>query len=415
MKVVATLLSVLTLAAFFFFLLAHRARTLLWLDSGDGSLQFDDEKIEKRNLASGGLYLLEISALTAACYLLSLSLHALGLTKVGVWILSPGTAFLATLVLAPFLLRRAGREAKAGQGMQAGRGQGAAAHTKSLFLSEAVLAIAERLRRILIGAPGRTGDARGKAVNGGSGHGKEVLRLLLRLRERRISEVMVPRTDMVCAEDSSSVSEVADLVREASYTRIPIFSGTIDSITGYVTAKDVVIRLHQGGGADAVSSIARKPVFVGSDATIEHALEQMQKARATLAIVTGPSGKVTGQRVARTTGQTAGPTMGLVTGEDILEEVVGDFYENYEPEEPAYQVIDDRTAIVKANVALGDLKEIFGVVPSGNLSQTLGDYVRKQLGAEPFKGERVSDEVFSYSVAKTTGKAIWSLKVEKRN
>jgi CBS domain containing-hemolysin-like protein len=394
MKVGEVLVLVLTLAALSLFLLSYRRRTILWLDPAARSVQLDDEELKKRSSASGGLYLVEILALSTACYLSALCLRVLGLTGIGLWLLSSAVSLFVAVVLGPLSVRQALslRPSLLPETIFA-------TPTKPPFFPQTVLAAAERLRGILIGSRGRVDEAGRKVMSIESRHGREVLRLLLRLRERQISEVMVSRIDMVCAEESSTVSEVADLVREAAYTRIPVFSGTIDSIKGYVTAKDVVIRLHQGGGADAVSSIAREPVFVLSDATIEHALEEMQRARVTLAIVTDRSGK----------------TAGLVTGEDILEEVVGDLYEDYQPEEPAYQVIDDRTAIVRANVALGDLKEILGVVPSADLGQTLGDYVRKQLGVEPSRGEQVSDDVFSYSVAKTTGNAIWSLKVEKKD
>jgi Mg2+/Co2+ transporter CorC len=409
MNIARVLIPVLTLTALSLFVLSYGARTNLWREMAARSAHLDDEELKKRDLASGGLYLVEILALAAACFLYTVSLRILGLTGIGLWLLSSATGVLVALVLAPVSLRQAGRRSQAtqeDQGNEASRAtkqghgdRGAAASTKSPPFPRIVLAAAERMRGILLGSPGTVDETGRRGVPVESKHGRDLLRLLLRLRERRISEVMVSRIDMICADESSTVSEVADLVREAAYNRIPVFSGTIDSITGYVTAKDVVIRLHQGGRAEAVSSIARKPVSVLSDATIEYTLEQMQKAHVTLAIVTDRSGK----------------TAGLVTGEDILEEVVGDLYEDYQPEEPAYQVIDDRRAIVRANVALGDLKEILGAVPSADLSQTLGDYVRKQLGVEPSRGERVSDDVFSYSVVKTTGKTIWSLKVEKRS
>lgn len=421
MNLARILIPVLTLTGFSLFVLSYGARTNLWRELAGRSAHLDDEELKKSGLVSGGLYLVEILALAAACFLLAVSLRILGLTGIGLWFLSPAMGVLAALVLAPVSLRQAGHErearlrGRAGQATRQSRGgeareatqqrqrgragQGAATLTRSSPFPRIVLAAAERMRGILLGSPGREDETERIAVPAESKHGRDLLRLLLRLRERQISEVMVSRVDMVCADESSTVSEVADLVREAAYNRIPVFSGTIDSITGYVTAKDVVIRLHQGGRAEAVGSISRKPVFVLSDATIERALEEMQKAHATLAIVTDHSGK----------------TAGLVTGEDILEEVVGDLYEDYQPEEPAYQVIDDRTAIVRANVALGDLREILGAVPSADLNQTLSDYVRRQLGVEPSRGERVSDDVFLYSVVKTTGKAIWSLKVEKRN
>jgi len=386
MKIFGITVIALTAASFFLFIVSYRARAVLrkragFSQAGSSQAWYFEGDVAAWTRASG-LYVVEILTIAAFCYLASLSLYACGLAGRTLWIASCGAAAASSLLLVPLFVKSG--IPKEGVGSRA---------------SHVALERAGRLFSFLGGSRREPEDVGTAPALPESEHAREVLRLLLRLRERRVSEVMVSRIDMVCAQESSTILEVADLVKEVAFTRIPVFSGTIDSITGYVTAKDVVIRLHQGGGAEPVSSIARKAAFVSSSATIEHALEQMQSARATLVIVTSPEGK----------------TSGLVAGEDILEEVVGDLYGDRQVEEPAYQVIDDRTAIVRANVALSDLKEIFGVAPSGNLNQTLGNYVRKELGAEVSKGERVSDAVFSYQVARTIGKLIWSLRVERRN
>ncbi len=226
---------------------------------------------------------------------------------------------------------------------------------------------------------------------------RDLLRLLLRLRERHVAEVMVPRHDMVCAEENSTIAELAELARESGHTRIPVFAGSIDSIKGYVTAKDVVLKFHMGQGEEKASSIMSRTVFVTRRASIESCLEQMQKEHVSLAVVVERSGR----------------TAGLVTSEDILEEVVGDLYEDIEFEEPAYRVLEDGTAEVRASVRLGDLAEILGAAPEGDAAQTVGDYVRKRLSADPVPGDKVSDDVFVYTIVRTVGRAIWSLRIEK--
>ena len=229
--------------------------------------------------------------------------------------------------------------------------------------------------------------------------GRDLLKLLLRLRERHISEVMVPRVDMVCAQESSSISELAELATDSGHTRIPVFRDTIDSISGYVTAKDVVLKLHKGSGADGASSVVRKPVFVTPQASIERCLEQLQREHAALAIVADSAGK----------------TLGLVTSEDILEEVVGDLYEDFEPEEPAYRMLDEKTAQIRATVKVGDLKEVLGTAPPADHGLSLGEYVRGLLGADAVSGDSVSDDAFLYTVTRMIGKAIWSLRVERKS
>lgn len=248
-------------------------------------------------------------------------------------------------------------------------------------------------------SPASSGSSVSRVPPIASPFGRDLLKLLLRLRERHISEVMVPRVDMVCAQESSSISELAELATDSGHTRIPVFRDTIDSISGYVTAKDVVLKLHKGSGADGASSVVRKPVFVTPQASIEHCLEQLQREHAALAIVADSAGK----------------TLGLVTSEDILEEVVGDLYEDFEPEEPAYRMLDEKTAQIRATVKVDDLKEVLGTAPPADPGLSLGEYVRGLLGADAVSGDSVSDDAFLYTVTRMVGKAIWSVRVERKS
>jgi Mg2+/Co2+ transporter CorC len=378
------LILVFTLATFLFFLATYRTRAILWFGTTDKDARPNSEEVERRRRISGGLYLLETLVVAAFCFLLTLSMRVAGLSGMALGVSAVVTCSLVVLVAAPLSVR--------GMGTKGLRRNG-----PSLF-PRVLLRFALLLRGLSLGQVGEGQEEGRKGARIEGRYERDLFKVLSRLRDRQVSEVMIARVDMVCADECSTISELAELVKESGHTKIPIFAGTIDSITGYVTAKDVVLRLHQGGGERGVSSIARRPTFVPSDATIEHTLREMQKASVALAVISN----------------TSRGTVGLATSQDILEEIVGDLYEDYEPEEPAYQVIDEKTAIVRGNVAAADLKEIFGVIPPAAASQTLGEYVRDSLGAEAGVGDCVSDEVFSYSIVKTTGRSIWSVKVEKR-
>ncbi|MBN1503909.1 MAG: CBS domain-containing protein [Candidatus Eisenbacteria bacterium] len=407
---------ILAVAGLSFYLVCHAARPGRMSSTALRRLRLDDRAFLETRRLLASFYVARFLSLSGSAVCFGIWLRLLGLGQPSACGLALAFGLATSLLLAPLMLRsRLSGDAASDLIARSLR--------SPLALSGALLEVLPGLSlRAARGVPHSTrpraesaragragGRTAGTAEEAGapgpaaaptqSPFGKDLLKLLLRLRERRISEVMVSRVDMVCAQDSSTISELAELVMESGHARVPVFKNTIDSITGYVTAKDVVLKLHKGSGADGASSILRKPVFVTPEASIERCLEQLQREHAALAVVA----------------DSAGRTLGLVTSEDILEEVVGDLYEDYEPEEPAYRILDDGTAQIRANVKVGDLREVFGVAPAVDHLLPLGQYVRGLLATEPVAGDSASDEVFLYRVTRMLGKAIWSLKVEKKD
>ena len=362
------------------YLVCHAARPGRMSATTLRRLRLDERAFLETRRLLAELYVARILSLSASTLFFGMWLGLHGFSRPAACGLAVAYALAASLLLAPLMLRSS-------------LSTDAASDRIVRFLKRP-LALSGVLLEALPGLSMRSGVPPAR-----SSFGRELLKLLLRLRERHISEVMVPRVDMVCAQDSCSISELAELVIDSGHTRIPVFRDTIDSISGYVTAKDVVLKLHKGSGADGVSSVVRRPVFVTPKASIEHCLEELQREHAALAIVADSAGK----------------TLGLVTSEDILEEVVGDLYEDYEPEEPAYRMLDEKTAQIRANVKVGDLKEILGAMPAADPVLSLGEYVRGLLGADAVAGDGVSDDVFLYKVTRMLGKAIWSLRVERKS
>jgi len=369
----------LTLAGLLSYLVCHAARPGRMSATTLRRLRLDEGAFLETRRLLAELYVARVLSLCASTLFFGIWLSLHGFGGPAACGLALAYAIVTALLLAPLALRS--RLATDAAGDRTAR-----ALRRPLALSVVLLNL----------LPGFS--ARSKPAPAQPSFGRDLLTLLLRLRERRISEVMVPRVDMVCAQDGSTISELAELVRDTGHTRIPVFRDTIDSISGYVTAKDVVLKLHRGSGRDGASSIVRRPVFVTPQASIEHCLEQLQREHAALAIVADNAGK----------------TLGLVTSEDILEEVVGDLYEDYEPEEPAYRMLDERMAEVRANVKLGDLKEILGEAPTADPVLSLGEYVRSLLGSDVTAGDSASDDVFLYKVTRMLGKGIWSLRVERK-
>jgi Mg2+/Co2+ transporter CorC len=395
-----TVIAALALAALLTFLLSHSSKFWRAPASAVRHLKLHEEEFGEKKRLLAELYALEILSLCAGSFLFGLLYRRLGLG----WPLALVPALLTSLVtimlLAPLSLRFSTvRDLESASLPRVSRRL--AVWTGRLLALSSWFSPGER------GAgDSGTGPVAGAWLTGNvrgtppieSPYGRDLLRLLLRLRDRHVSEVMVPRLDMVCAGENSTIAELAELAAESGHTRIPIVADTIDSVKGYVTAKEVVLKLHRGHGDERVSSVMRKPVFVTPRTSIESCLKQLQKEHASLAIVAERSGR----------------TVGLVTSEDILEEVAGDFYEDVEPDEPAYSVMEDGIARVRASVKLGDMKEILGEAPAHDPGETLGDYLRQRLPSDPVPGDRVSDELFVYTVLRTVGKTVWSVRVEKR-
>jgi len=381
-------------------------------------LRLDDRAFLETRRLLAELYVARFLSLAGSAFCFGVWLRLHGLSQPSACCLGLAYALVVSLLLAPLMLRsplssdRASDrivrflrrplalsglllEALPGLSLRAAKGVSEPPHPPGQVRAVGADALTERRA----GAAADLASSRPRVAPIQSPLGKDLLKLLLRLKERRISEVMVSRVDMVCAQDSSTISELAELVMDSGHTRIPVFRDTIDSISGYVTAKDVVLKLHKGSGTDGASSVLRRPVFVTPRASIEHCLERLQREHAALAIVADSAGK----------------TLGLVTGEDILEEVVGDLYEDYEPEEPAYRMLDERTAQIRANVKVGDLKEVFGTAPAADPGLSLGEHVKGLLGADAVTGDSASDDAFLYRVTRMLGKAIWSVRVERKS
>ena len=354
-------------------------------------LRLDDRAFLETRRLLAELYVARFLSLAGSAFCFGVWLRLHGLSQPSACCLGLAYALVVSLLLAPLMLRSPLSSDRASDRIVRFLRRPLAL---SGLLLEALPGLSLRTR-----AAGDPASSRPRVAPIQSPLGKDLLKLLLRLKERRISEVMVSRVDMVCAQDSSTISELAELVMDSGHTRIPVFRDTIDSISGYVTAKDVVLKLHKGSGTDGASSVLRRPVFVTPRASIEHCLERLQREHAALAIVADSAGK----------------TLGLVTGEDILEEVVGDLYEDYEPEEPAYRMLDERTAQIRANVKVGDLKEVFGTAPAADPGLSLGEHVKGLLGADAVTGDSASDDAFLYRVTRMLGKAIWSVRVERKS
>ncbi len=220
----------------------------------------------------------------------------------------------------------------------------------------------------------------------------EFLMLLnvLRLSQKQAVEIMVPRTDLVCCEINDTISEVAQKIIESGHSRIPVYKDNRDHMVGLIHAKDLM-RFFLSDQETSLSSIMRTPYFIPETKNIREVLLEFQNTKVHMAIVIDEYGG----------------TSGVVTLEDVLEEIVGEIEDEYDPPKPQeIQVQQDGSFYVSGRASLDELKDELGIGINSEQVETIGGYVCHIAGKVPQKGEEFSDGVFRFTVKEADAKHI---------
>ena len=229
---------------------------------------------------------------------------------------------------------------------------------------------------------------------------KEMINNVFELNDRAVSEIMVHRTDIYALEMNMTISEaIEELTEDDRYSRIPIYDETIDEIKGIVHIKDLLLTTKNKNSK--LKSIAKEAYFVPETKMIDELFNELRRNKKQIAVVIDEYGG----------------TAGLVTMEDILEELVGDIYDEYDDEKEWYEKIDENTYIINGNVSIHDLEKILEVdIPEGDYD-TLSGYLIEELGRIPKDKERpiIETEKVTYKIEKYKDKRILKVKVCKNN
>lgn len=195
-------------------------------------------------------------------------------------------------------------------------------------------------------------------------------------------EIMIPRQDMVCIYQNSSFDEVMELVKQNKHTRFPLCAGDKDQILGMIHIRDL-LECQNTQHKDILNQICRKILFVPENKSISEILHEMMKKRIHLAIVVDEYGG----------------TAGLLSMEDILEELVGDIRDEHDDvsEEPVKQ-INEKVCEFDGVYLLEDACDILGIPYEEHEESTIGGYVFNLLGREPKVGDKAEDEYCNYEV-----------------
>jgi CBS domain containing-hemolysin-like protein len=203
---------------------------------------------------------------------------------------------------------------------------------------------------------------------------RDMIESVFELGDTIVREVMVPRTDIVVIERGKTVKQALNLLLRSGFSRMPVVGDNTDDVLGVVYLRDLVKKERsEGGGAAKVEDVKRPAVFVPESKPIDELLREMQTELGHIAIVVDEYGG----------------TAGLVTLEDIVEEVVGEITDEYDREGPAVETLSDGSCRITARFPIEDLEDLYGVTLPHEDVETVGGLIASMLGRVPIPGATV--------------------------
>jgi gliding motility-associated protein GldE len=226
---------------------------------------------------------------------------------------------------------------------------------------------------------------------------KEMISGIFEFGDTDVKEIMVPRIDMKCIEAGESIETARKLILETGHSRIPVYEGSIDNIIGILYAKDLLKYLNsKGAKPKSLREIIRPAYFVPETKKLDDLLREFQQNRVQIAIVVDEYGG----------------TAGMVTLEDILEEIVGEIKDEYDiAEEEPLERIDEKQAIVDARMSIHDVNEALDINLPEEEFDTIGGLVFNTIGRIPSPGDEVEIDGVKLRVEKMRGRRIMKVRV----
>lgn len=224
-----------------------------------------------------------------------------------------------------------------------------------------------------------------------------MIRSIFALGDTVVREVMVPRTDMACIPIDAPVRDALDTIIACGHSRIPVYEGTMDNIVGLLYAKDLLKHWGRDESGIHLRSIMRPPMYIPESKNLEEMLQEFRKKRIHLAIVVDEYGG----------------TSGLLTIEDLLEEIVGDIQDEYDTEEERLIVESDGSVLVDARLPIEELEEHFGIRIEKDKFDTVGGLAFHLTGCIPQRGDVAVSDHLRITVLDADERRVIRLKVER--
>jgi CBS domain containing-hemolysin-like protein len=229
------------------------------------------------------------------------------------------------------------------------------------------------------------------------GDESRLLRSVVDFGETLVREVMTPRPDIVAIRADATVRDLRQLVQEQEYSRLPVFNENLDNIVGLIVVKDLIQMTEVPADSRKVSEIMRPAAFVPETKRVADLLREFQQKRFQLAIVVDEYGG----------------TAGLVTVEDVVEELVGEIRDEYDSEaEPVVREADD-AFVFSAKVAIGEMVDRLGVDTDDGEFETVGGYVLARVGRVPAVGEQFTFDGLEIEILEAERRRIHKVRIRK--
>ncbi len=213
-----------------------------------------------------------------------------------------------------------------------------------------------------------------------------------------VREIMVPRIDIFALDVETPIEKVGDKLIESGYSRVPVYKDSIDNIVGLLYAKDLLKVWRTPESAKSLQELLRPPSFVPESKKLDDLLAEMQGGRIHIAIVVDEYGGVAG----------------LVTLEDVMEEIVGEIQDEYDHgEELSYQKEENGDLIFHGRINLSDFNEVMGSNLQSDDADTLGGYLFSRLGRVPKVGEKLEESDLVFTVEQIVGRRIRRVRAQK--
>lgn len=209
----------------------------------------------------------------------------------------------------------------------------------------------------------------------------EMIQNIFDFRDLTIDDIMIQRMDIVAVSQDMSYDDIIRVFREKKLSRIPVYNDTIDDIVGVLYAKDLFFRQKDDKPFD-IKSIMREPVFVNEFVKISDFFKRMQKNKIHIAIVLDEYGGVAG----------------IITMEDLIEEIVGDIYDEYDKTDEEIKKIKDNIYIINANSKLTDIEDAIGIQLKSEDYESLGGYIIDKLGEIPKQSQILEEDKLKFII-----------------
>ena len=228
---------------------------------------------------------------------------------------------------------------------------------------------------------------------------KEMIHSIFEFTDTIVRQVMLPRIDMKCIEVTASLDELLEVIMRYGHSRIPVYEENVDNILGVVNAKDLLPVLKAESHDFDIRAVMRPAYFIPEAKKIDELMAEFKRSKIQMAVVRDEYGG----------------TAGLVTLEDLLEEIVGDIMDEYDVEERMIELIAPDHAIVSARMDVGDLNDQMSLdIPESEDYETIGGFVFGLFGRQPVEGESVEYDGVTFTVRTIEGGRLHKIAIERK-